>query len=138
MLTSPSADGLQFILEIVVPPTLSPLPGLQQTRSCYSLKVPLTRLSNEIQRVHRYGGQIVRVTPSTPLNPLLSPRSSLPWWIEICTDYPRCLYYFGPFESLAEAQEHQAGFTEDLHQEGAESLVVQIKQCQPPILTQEW
>ncbi|BFM41300.1 DUF1816 domain-containing protein [Synechocystis sp. LKSZ1] len=138
MLTSPSADDLQFILEIVVLPALSSCPGLQQTRSYYSLKVPLARLSNEIQRVHRDGGQIVRVMPSALLNPLLSPRSSLPWWIEIYTDYPRCLYYFGPFESLVEAQAHQAGFAEDLHQEGAESLVVQIKQCQPPILTQEW
>jgi hypothetical protein len=138
MLTSPSADDLQFILEIVVPPALSPFPGLQQTRSSYSLKVPLARLSREIRRVHRYGGQIVRVIPSASLNPLLSPRAALPWWLEIYTDYPRCLYYFGPFESLAEAEAHQAGFMEDLQQEGAESLVVQIKQCQPSVLTQEW
>jgi len=138
MLTSPRDDGLQFILEIVAPPVSSLVSGLPQTRSCYCLKVPLARLSCEIQRVHRAGGQIIRVTPSAPLDPLVSSQGRRPWWIEIYTDYPRCRYYFGPFESPAEAESHQSGFMEDLHQEGAESLKVEMKQCQPPILTQEW
>ncbi|NES84519.1 MAG: DUF1816 domain-containing protein, partial [Moorea sp. SIO2B7] len=51
---------------------------------------------------------------------------------------PRCTYYFGPFDSFNEAQSHQPGYIEDLQEEGAEGITVEIKQCQPQILTQEW
>lgn len=60
-----------------------------------------------------------------------------PWWVEILTEFPRCLYYFGPFESEAQACDHQWGYQEDLEGEGAKGIVVTIKQCLPQILTQE-
>ena len=43
---------------------------------------------------------------------------SKPWWVEISTTEPRCLYYFGPFDTQSEAELHQAGYIEDLEQEG--------------------
>jgi hypothetical protein len=60
-----------------------------------------------------------------------------PWWVEILTEYPRCLYYFGPFDSEAEARYHQSGYEEDLILEGAKGINMTIKQCSPQILTQE-
>ena len=57
------------------------------------------------------------------------------WWIEIHTNNPQCTYYFGPFETASEAQALQAGYVEDLRQEQALILTVQIKQCQPSQLT---
>ncbi len=60
------------------------------------------------------------------------------WWIEIYTIKPRCLYYFGPFETASEAQMHKSGYLEDLSAEQAEIGSVEIKQCEPKILTQEW
>lgn len=57
------------------------------------------------------------------------------WWIEILTTTPRCCYYFGPFESMAVAEQLQPGFIEDLVQEGAVGIAVQIQQDQPQDLT---
>lgn len=57
---------------------------------------------------------------------------SKPWWVEIATDQPRCLYYFGPFNSEAEAAQHKGGFIEDLEQEGAQQIDVTIKSCAEP------
>ncbi|GEM_PF-3332699 len=63
--------------------------------------------------------------------------SHTPWWVEIFTEFPRCLYYFGPFDSETEACSYQSGYQEDLEQENAKGIVVTIKQCSPQILTQE-
>lgn len=63
---------------------------------------------------------------------------NFPWWVKIYTAKPRCLYYFGPFDSMAEAKENQAGYIEDLEKEGAEGMTVSIEQCKPQELTQEW
>ncbi len=68
----------------------------------------------------------------------IEPSSQLPWWVEISTKSPHCLYYFGPFDSFAEAQSHKPGYVDDLEKEGALGITVEIKQCQPVILTQEW
>jgi hypothetical protein len=57
------------------------------------------------------------------------------WWIEIITTNPSCTYFFGPFDSVDEAKEHQGGFVEDLTQEGATVLSPQIKWCKPKELT---
>ena len=59
----------------------------------------------------------------------------LAWWVEILTNSPRCTYYFGPFASAREARAAQAGYVEDLEQEGAEGIKVMVKRCQPPTLT---
>jgi hypothetical protein len=57
------------------------------------------------------------------------------WWVEIITEHPSCTYYFGPFLSHREAQDAEAGYEEDLRQEGAQHISVQIKRCQPVELT---
>jgi hypothetical protein len=59
----------------------------------------------------------------------------LAWWIEIVTDKPSCVYYFGPFVSDNEAKSHLAGYLEDIEQEDAQVIAVDIKQYQPKKLT---
>jgi hypothetical protein len=59
----------------------------------------------------------------------------LAWWVEISTEGPNCLYYFGPFESAEVAEAHHAGYVEDLTNEGAYNIVVQVKRCKPKELT---
>lgn len=58
-----------------------------------------------------------------------------PWWAEITTVKPRCVYYFGPFKTSAEAKAAYPGYVEDLNDEGAEGIVVVIKRCNPKELT---
>lgn len=63
------------------------------------------------------------------------------WWVEILTARPCCTYYFGPFGSVCEAILAKPGYLEDLLQEGAEEISVQIKWCRPRELTifeDEW
>ncbi|MBO3459391.1 DUF1816 domain-containing protein [Aetokthonos hydrillicola Thurmond2011] len=57
------------------------------------------------------------------------------WWIEISTAKPHCIYYFGPFQHLQEAKTAQYGYVEDLESEAAEEIVVNIKYCNPDVLT---
>ena len=57
------------------------------------------------------------------------------WWVEIVTQNPRCIYYFGPFLSSKEADAAKAGYVEDLELEGAQGIVVKIKRCKPENLT---
>lgn len=49
------------------------------------------------------------------------------WWVEIVTDQPKCIYYFGPFATLNEAQSNQAGYIEDLEHEEAQDIAVTHK-----------
>lgn len=62
-------------------------------------------------------------------------RQELTWWVEIQTNIPRCIYYFGPFENAKEARLSQVGYLEDLLAEKARGITVEIKQCQPENLT---
>ena len=57
------------------------------------------------------------------------------WWAEITTIKPRCIYYFGPFETYAEAQAAYPGYVDDLDSEGSQGIVVVIKRCKPDNLT---
>lgn len=57
------------------------------------------------------------------------------WWLEVITNKPHCIYYFGPFDSLPEAEIAQEGFIEDLTQEGAEGIETEIKLYSPSDLT---
>ncbi|HEY9726906.1 MAG TPA: DUF1816 domain-containing protein [Chroococcales cyanobacterium] len=59
----------------------------------------------------------------------------LAWWVEIVTDKPSCIYYFGPFLSKQEAKLHCPGYIEDLEQEDAVIVSWNIKQYQPKQLT---
>ncbi len=129
-------DSRLFLLEIAIAPPASPSQNQFSSRSGkIFLKVPYARMNQEIRNFQRLGAKILSITPTSVLDPSLKP---LAWWIEIYTDFPRCLYYFGPFNSELEAKTYQGGYIEDLQQEGAEGIVIQIKQCQPTNLTQEW
>ncbi len=59
----------------------------------------------------------------------------LAWWVEVVTYNPCCTYYFGPFASDQEAKIYQDGYIEDIEQEEAQIITVNIKQGQPKKLT---
>ncbi|MDJ0701797.1 MAG: DUF1816 domain-containing protein [Leptolyngbyaceae cyanobacterium MO_188.B28] len=54
------------------------------------------------------------------------------WWVEISTDSPKCVYYFGPFVDQAEADSAKRGYIEDLEREGAQQIRVDVKRCKTP------
>ena len=56
----------------------------------------------------------------------------LPYWLKITTKVPKCVYYFGPFDSPLEAKALQAGFIEDLMEEDAQGIHLELEQCQEP------
>jgi hypothetical protein len=62
-------------------------------------------------------------------------RLGLAWWIEVTTQSPKCVYYFGPFASSEEAKEELPGYLEDLNHESAEGIQAVVKRCQPAELT---
>lgn len=62
-------------------------------------------------------------------------RAQLSWWVEINTSVPLCTYYFGPFDSQAEARDSRTGYVDDLCKEGARGIVALIKHCHPEKLT---
>lgn len=59
----------------------------------------------------------------------------LAWWVEIVTENPGCTYFFGPFLTAKEAGIEKDGYLEDLEQEGAKAVSVNIKRCKPQKLT---
>lgn len=59
----------------------------------------------------------------------------MPWWAEITTTSPRCVYYFGPFQTSSEARVAYPGYVTDLDSEGAQGIVVVLKRCKPKELT---
>jgi hypothetical protein len=65
----------------------------------------------------------------------LGSRSDSLWWIEIMTTKPVCLYYFGPFSNLEEAEIACPGYVEDLKTEAAQGINIEIKRCKPSVLT---
>ena len=62
-------------------------------------------------------------------------RLGLAWWVEVTTQSPKCIYYFGPFASSQEAKEELPGYLEDLTLESAEGIQAVVKRCQPAELT---
>lgn len=62
------------------------------------------------------------------------------YWVEIKTEHPHCIYYFGPFLTAKDAKKEQVGYWEDLKQEGAEGIKVAIRRCKPKELTmtEDW
>lgn len=59
----------------------------------------------------------------------------LAWWLQVITNRPYCIYYFGPFDTWKEAELAQNGYIEDLNQEGAEGIYAQIRLDNPSELT---
>ena len=59
-----------------------------------------------------------------------------PYWLKITTKVPKCTYYFGPFDSPLEAKALQEGYIEDLMNEDARGIHVEIEHgSQPENLT---
>ncbi|MEQ8384004.1 MAG: DUF1816 domain-containing protein [Coleofasciculus sp. A1-SPW-01] len=59
----------------------------------------------------------------------------LAYWLEVITDHPWCVYYFGPFGTIQEAESSQHGYLHDLLEESAHPMSVTIKQFCPHTLT---
>lgn len=129
-----------FLYEVVINPKmgkLNQIDGLFQRRGKFYLRVPYGRMRREMQRISRLGGKIVKIIPINTLNELSIEEEKIPWWVEITTTRPHCIYYFGPFDNFVEAYEYHGGYVEDLQEEGAIGIMIEIKQCQPLVLTQE-
>jgi hypothetical protein len=56
-------------------------------------------------------------------------------WIEIISQLPDCIYYFGPYASKKEAELAIPGYLEDLETEKADIIATNIKRGQPVQLT---
>jgi hypothetical protein len=66
---------------------------------------------------------------------LLPRRLTQAWWLKVKTQSPDCIYYFGPFDSKEEATFLQAGYLEDLIQEGAQNVRLAVEKACPQQLT---
>ena len=152
-------DSRVFLYEVAICPSAADLGkfnGLKYRQDKIYFKVPFARMNQAMREISRLRGKILSITPLKAGTVLPSPASkntgqlrrdysyigppsgtNLPWWVEILTACPHCLYYFGPFETFEAAQENQAGYIEDLQDEGADGVAIKILQCQPQILTQE-
>lgn len=98
--------------------------------------VPYSRMSREIRRIALQGGKIVSIRPSsTRREGDDSSKRDLAWWIQISTQQPQSLLYFGPYETPNEAKSELSGYIEDLREEGAAGITVELQQCQPKQLT---
>ena len=60
---------------------------------------------------------------------------NLQWWIKVDTQIPVCTYYFGPFDSMQEAESNHQDYLQDLQAEGAEGISSVIQKCSPKQLT---
>ncbi|MGD1921669.1 MAG: DUF1816 domain-containing protein [Pleurocapsa sp.] len=58
----------------------------------------------------------------------LKRKEAVPYWLKISTKVPKCVYYFGPFDSPLEAKALQAGYIEDLMEEDALGIHVELEQ----------
>ncbi|MEL6787352.1 MAG: DUF1816 domain-containing protein [Cyanobacteria bacterium J06607_15] len=56
----------------------------------------------------------------------------LPYWLKITTKVPKCTYYFGPFDSPLEAKALQAGYIEDLMEEEAQGIHIELEHVPQP------
>jgi hypothetical protein len=59
-------------------------------------------------------------------------KKSESYWLKITTKVPHCTYYFGPFDSPWEAKMLQAGYIEDLMEEQAQGVHVELEQRETP------
>lgn len=62
------------------------------------------------------------------------------FWVEIKTEVPACIYYFGPFLTEQEANEEKQGYWDDLEAEKAQGIQMIVKRCRPTELTitEDW
>ncbi|MEQ9358143.1 MAG: DUF1816 domain-containing protein [Coleofasciculus chthonoplastes F3-SA18-01] len=128
-------DNRYFVYEVV---------GLRQSAATDTLnypirrsssvliRVPYSRMNQTMRRISQLGGKIVSIRSLT-LN--TEAQSSCAWWVEIVTAEPTVTYYFGPYDTPEEAASYEAGYIEDLEQEGAQGIAVTVKWCKPENLT---
>ena len=57
------------------------------------------------------------------------------WWIKVHTIIPCITYFFGPFDSWAEAKENYWGYIEDLKTENAVGITFEFQDKNPEVLT---
>jgi hypothetical protein len=57
------------------------------------------------------------------------------WWIELKTENPSYLYYFGPFSTPKEAETLKLGYIQDLAEENATVTTATVLWCKPKQLT---
>jgi Domain of unknown function (DUF1816) len=57
------------------------------------------------------------------------------WWIELKTENPSYLYYFGPFSTPNEAEKLKLGYIQDLAEEKAKVTAATVLWCKPKQLT---
>ncbi len=74
------------------------------------------------------------IIPQPKVIPEQNPEPSA-WWVRISTTQPEVIYYFGPFDNFEEAKDSQGGYIEDLEQEKAVGISVEILWCSPVNLT---
>jgi hypothetical protein len=128
-------DNQIFLYEVVFP---NPGGTFARRFSRTVIRVPKNRMNSETKRILREGGTIVSIKPlSDSLPPAETVPAFLAWWVEIVTEEPKCLYYFGPFDTYDEALFYQPGYIEDLQSEAAIGIDAKIVRCQPSILTRE-
>ncbi|MDF0556712.1 DUF1816 domain-containing protein [Kamptonema sp. UHCC 0994] len=56
-------------------------------------------------------------------------------WVEIITQDPHCIHYFGPFASTKEARIAIPGYVEDLKHKKAQLRTINVKRGKPTQLT---
>lgn len=92
--------------------------------------------------VERVDSELSGVTENLP-TPTIPQPTAIPgqnpepsaWWVRISTIEPEVIYYFGPFDNFEEAKDSQGGYIEDLEQEKAVGITVEILWCSPINLT---
>lgn len=62
----------------------------------------------------------------------LRTKKPVPYWLKITTKVPKCVYYFGPFDSPLEAKALQAGYIEDLMAEKAVGIHIELEHRSDP------
>lgn len=101
-----------------------------------AFSVPYARMSRAIRKVALQGGKIVDIYPLNALRDFdESAGEKLDWWIQVSMQSPASIMYFGPFDTYSEAESKLAGYVEDLLQEGATDMVIDIQRCHPEALT---
>ncbi len=68
----------------------------------------------------------------------ISKAPELAWWTKIYTKEPFCIYYFGPFDRVEEANDSKFGYIEDLEHEGAQVVFIKYLQLNPKNLTVDY
>jgi hypothetical protein len=87
---------------------------------------------NEIRTGNFFGGRMGLENPNEHRSDRFDARH---WWVEIFTAQPFCLYYFGAFQTFQEARILNQGFKQDLLDEGASVVCLNIKYCSPNQVT---